>query len=1444
MDRLGLDVGAVYLKAVLLDADGRLFANWYRPHRGEPAEALAGLLGELESSGRLAAVEYAGLTGAAAAVGEPLGLSPLDLARCQVAAVTRQPGRTAVVMDVGGASATLIQLDEQHRIRNFTTNSMCAAGTGAFLDEQAARLGISYDQLGDFSYVEEPPTIATRCAVFAKSDLIHRQQEGCSKAAMWSGLCRGMTRTLLGTLLSGRPLDGRTMVIGGVAQNREFIRWLTEAAPKYIVVPPEPHLQAAIGAALLAPHLARPLSASAVQRAATASPIERYAWPLSMERSTYPSFEVAESYTDDAGNEVRVTAWTPGEDVRGYLGIDIGSTSTKLALVDDEERVLVDIYRKTAGDPIGASGKLFRALATLVDRTGARLHILGAATTGSGRKIVGAIAGADAVINEISAHVTGAMKTDPGIDTIFEIGGQDAKYMYVVDGNMRHANMNYVCAAGTGSFVEEQATKLGYKVGDVGRAVLGLHPPRASDRCTVFMESDVGRLVQAGATREDALAAVMVAVVKNYLNKVVGNRPRSRTRIFFQGATARNPALVAAFERVLDVPVVVSPYCHVMGAYGVALLVRQQMIEHPAPSRFRGLDLDRRHVELRSERCDLCNNDCAITVASVEGTDDHPSWGYQCGREPEDTKVKVSPNDRLVRLRQRLWREGGRGVSVPADAPVIGLPQALMTYSHLPLWQKFFNTLGFALKLSGPSDDEVRESGTRLAGADFCFPAKVAIGHLAKLAADRAIDWVFVPQFLSETVSSGTSGAFVCPYVQGLAAYGKTALQLNGLPIDRLLSPVVDLRHEEAHVVRALDDALGVPLNRSRRRIRDAWRAGRDAQAAFEERCRAEGRTALAEARRRGEKVTVLSGRPYNIYDKGLNLDLPRKLADQGRLLLPLDMLDTDVAQRLPQYTNIYWLSGKRILGALAESAASTDLDPVHLTNFNCGPDSFLLSFAEDVMGERPFLALELDEHGSDTGYQTRIEAFSHVLSRAPARQPRIHAPRPEPDDFKARTLWLPPMHPVGTSLAVAAFHRHGYKARELPPEDQQTYEIGRRVTRGSECLPTSLTIGRFLQAMASEDRPAEHALFMPTTQGPCRFGQYKTLHRQILDREGYGDVALLAPSSYNAYFGLDGAVRRTLWQAFVAGDIMLKAVCKTRPYEVNPGETDRVLAELLPMVADVVRTGGDLGAAVAQAVERFAAVPTCRTTPRPLVGIVGEIYVRNNTFASEDVIRSIEQFGGEAWMSPMGEWMLYVSSFDNQRHQNGAFSLKTLRTLPTFLWMKHQEDRLYAAAGPYLADRHEPDGKKVVAAARKWMPVNIGGEALLTLGRAAAFKDDGAALVVNCSPFGCMPGATTAAIFKQVSVEIDLPIVSMFYDGTGNQNRRLEAFLHSALDRRDGALRSPQHETSRPTLRPGEFPLRLIRPGERPGREGAGRPLPHPAPPPAGQSGWTSDAV
>ncbi len=1381
MTSIGVDIGALFLKAVRVEDAGRIVASVYERHRGEPADVLAEAFDRLN----VQPDEAVGLTGCNGELyALQLKVPYRDVTLCQIDAVRRTAPDAFALMDIGGGSATLVHLDGKGKFQGYSTNSLCAAGTGSFLDEQAGRLGISYDDTKAFLHNPNPPTVATRCTVFAKSDLIHRQQEGCSRMDMWSGLCRGMTRTVLGTLLNGRPLKGKTVLLGGVALNQEVVTWLQQECPGLIEVPEDPHLVAAYGAALSAKPAAGGLALAPKRESAAASGGARFPWPLTLEKSTHPSFATQESYEDADRNEVRVTRWAEGESVRAYLGIDIGSTSTKLILVDEEGGVVADIYRKTGGDPIGATKLLFRSLRTLAATKRAGLEILGVGTTGSGRKIVGHVIGADAIINEISAHVAGATHVDPTIDTIFEIGGQDAKYMHLVDGHIRDSNMNYVCAAGTGSFVEEQALKLGYNVSEAGPAVMGIQPPRATDRCTVFMEQDLGLLIRSGCTPQEAFAAVMVSVVKNYLNKVVGNRYRSRDKIFFQGATARNPALVAAFERLLDVEIVVSPYCHVMGSYGVALLTRRVMQEQGrTASTFRGLDLDHREILLSKETCELCNNHCAITLATIDG-DPGPSWGYMCGREPGERKMRVTPHSRLLRRRKKLWLEAGRGVEVPEDAPVIGIPQALSIYTYLPLWRRFFNRLGYRVLLSGGTTQEIRELGGRMSGAEFCFPAKGFLGHVASLSAKEGVDFIFLPEMKNEVPNEHVTTSTFCPYVQASPAYARAALALNEMETVRLLSPVIDLRLSDRTLLKGLVSELGATLGRSAREIETAWRDAYAVQRDFERRLRGEGAKAIEEARAKGEKLLVIVGRPYNIYDSGLNLDLPDKLAEYGRTVLPIDLLTLDLARLGERYRNTYWGYGQKILAALEDVASNDLLDAVYFTNFSCGPDSFLLTYASEIMGNKPFLALELDEHGSDTGYLTRIEAFFDVLRRprkeAAARRPFVAVS----GAVNGRTLWIPDMHPFSTELAAAAFRGNGFRARALPLETEQTFELGRSLTRGSECLPTALTIGSLLTAMRTSPPDEKHAYFLATAQGPCRFGQYITLHRQILDREGFPDVPILAPSSFMGYSSINEAMRKALFKALVTGDILMKAGCKVRPYEIETGETNYRLEQEKARLAGVLEGRGDLVKEVAAAVRNIASVPQTGGPRKPLVGIVGEIYVRNNAFANEHVVRSIEKLGAEAWMSPLIEWVLFTTSTYNVRaHLDQKISKELVSTFLTWQWMRYWERKLYRAAGPLLDDRREPDLADVLESAVKVLPDSIGGEALLTVGRTVEFTKQKTAMVVNVAPFSCMPGTITTALFRQVSADTGTPIVNLFYDGTGGQNRSLEVYLRTALN-------------------------------------------------------------
>lgn len=1389
MEALGIDIGSLFLKAVLVDEEGVVRGAQYIPHHGKPAEALkkaVNALGMLNGC-------YLGLTGAGAhLLADQLGVEATDSVRALLHTIRRKCPDAKYIIEVGGSNLTLIRLDDSGQVRSFNQNSLCAAGTGSFLDEQANRMGISYEELASFPEITSPPTIATRCAVFAKSDLIHRQQQGYTQAEMWAGLCKGMTTTILQTLLQGRPLNGKAVLVGGVAQNALILKNLNEATGGLVETFPGAHLASAEGAARIASECfqVRHVDWSSIEDRFSMGAKPKVRNKLVLEKTKYPDFTVHTFYTDDMANEVRISIPLQPQLYRVFIGVDIGSTSTKMAIVGEDGKVLVDIYRKTRGEPIEAARKLFKAVEKIMLDTGAKFEVLGCATTGSGRKLVGAVIGADLIVNEITAHVRGALATSPDIETVFEIGGQDSKFMSLRDRRIQDSNMNYVCAAGTGSFIEEQANKLGYAISEVGDKVLGITPPHTSDRCTVFMEQDIFRLIREGHTREEALAATMYSICQNYLNKVVGKRKISDKKIAFMGATARNKGLVAAFENLLDVEMVVSPYCHVMGAMGVALLAKdnyetkKQSVEAPKKSSFLGFDLSNRKIELKEETCNLCRNHCAITTAQIEGVSAKPSWGYLCGREPDEKKERKTHNFDLFVEREKLLKTTGRIPELSFDSPEIAIPYSLTTHTFRPLWDRFFNTLGYRVKYSPPTNTAISKLGVSLVAGDFCYPIKASTGHVAEMLKDETAPFVFVPTMIAEKQTEKLPSRVFCPWVESHPAVLKSNLRAAGLNTDRLLTPPIDFRVPAKTTIQKLHDCLGEKLGVNKGDIKHAWEEALKAQKNFYDACQELGRKALEEIHQTGEKALVIVGRPYNVFDLGINLSLPRRFAQYGYRVIPVDFIPFSDEAVPEEYRSVFWAYGQRILAALERVRSDEQLYAVYLSNFSCGPDSFILTYAEQIMGSKPMLILTMDEHGADTGYLTRIEAFLDVIrdKKSPVEDNRIYIPKADSNEFRRRLIWIPPMHPFGTPLFASAFEAFGWKAQALPPEDEEAFEIGRSLTRGDECLPMAATLGTFVKTLRDiKAKPGEHAFFMPTAPGPCRFGQYALLDRIALNTIGYKDIPILSPSSTNTYMGLEDALRRRLWLAMLFSDIFFKAVCKVRPYETRKGDTEQALQRALEILKPAFSDRrANLESAFKSAFAEITKVPR-DGKPKPLVGIVGEIYVRCNSFCNEDVVRAVERFGGEAWLAPMSEWILYTTSEQKRNVREKALGLKA--RVEAYLknrFLHHDEHHYYELAGELLADRREPPIEDVLADGTRFLPIEFEGESVLTVGRALQFVKQGVAMVVNCGPFTCMHGSITDAIFREIEDEVGIPIVNMAYDGEGGQNRRIEIFFKS----------------------------------------------------------------
>ncbi len=1372
--RTGIDVGSYYLKIACLDENGQLLHTLFKPHSGKP--------GELITSSTIQKLVHpgAGVTGALGHLVLTEKFVPVDEVQSLITGTWHLAGPFENLIYLGASSISLIRVNYRGELLDLRTNSMCAAGTGSFLDQQAQRMGVNFEETGRFASTDNPPSIAARCSVFAKSDLIHRQQEGYSVPELWCGLCRGLSLTIAGTLLRGERLRGRTVVVGGVALNREVVKYLKEKIPE-LIVPEHPHVAAATGAALLAenPDARSTATRPAVYFHQTGGREKHQRPPLVLHLSRIPEDTVFRSYVDTEGNEVRIIRpLQKSEPVA--LGMDVGSTSTKLALLTPEGEIIVDIYRRTAGDPIGAMKKLLKAVETIQEEENTSFCVLACGTTGSGRKLVGAIMGADRVVNEITAHARGArMLFGDDIETIFEIGGQDSKYIHMKQGRVDNVNMNYVCAAGTGSFVEEQAAKLGIRVQEIGDLVMGVSPPHTSERCTVFMEQDVEKLLREGASREEVIAAVLYSVCVNYLTKVVGNRPITGKRILFQGATARNKGLVAAFENLLNREILTSPFCHVTGAIGAALLALEETKRENTETSFRGWSIHRKHIEVNYSHCDLCANNCKITFARIEGVKEVPSWGYMCGRDPEDSGRKHNRHYEPFELRTSLFLRAGVQKIRKRRKEKIVIPRALSTYAFLPLWRAFFSHLGFPLTLTRPTDRHIAEKGVDASSADFCYPVKVFIGHALE-AAEKG-DYVFIPHVIAGEKPRYTVNSAFCPYVQAGPSIVRASESVAEALKDKLLAPVIDFARPDWLNVADLAKALE-PLGINQFQVARAWKKGLEVLQAYREQCLMEGRRILKEVNEKGEKAVVVVGRYYNMYDSGINLDLPRKLSELGFTVIPYEYLPFDEKDLGEFFQGMFWYYGQRIINAAKLVKKHDNLFLLYLTNFSCGPDSFLLTYVEEILGRKPYLILELDEHGADAGYGTRLEAFADVVKeweKEKEEKNYIYV-KPRSDDFRSRLILIPPMHPSGAAMFAAAFRKHGYRAEVLPPVTIDQFEKGRSLTRGSECLPTQVTTGNivtYIEKCGLE--PHEIAVFMPTSDGPCRFGQYSVLQRIILNKLGYEDVLILSPSGQNTYLGLEGALRKDLWRGILIGDILFKAYCHTAPCEVEKGRARLLFETLTQEASDAFARGEEFTDIIRTVVRRFEKLPQQQKNV-PLVGIVGEIFVRCNPYSCDYVVDWIIEAGAEPWLAPVSEWILYTTYIYKYKARK-YMNLKDIFASHLRNNFLHQvEHRAYQAAGEFLAGRHEPPMEQIVEAGKRYFPVDFTGEAIITVGRAVLFIEQGASLVVNASPFTCMPGTTTSAVFRKISTETGVPVVNMFYDGSLGVNEKVAVFLRN----------------------------------------------------------------
>jgi len=1342
---LGICIGASTIKVVALreeEAGPAVVGAHQASHECHTRETLLAVLREFDWP----AYDYVCVTGRACneAVNLPSITEP-EASECALRLLLPDPGvRFNALVSLGSENFLLYRLDRDRSIVGVHTGNKCASGTGAFFLQQTARMALGPGEASRIARGVEPYAVAGRCSVFCKSDCTHALNKGIPKSQVCAGL---------GTMIADKVIDlfgavprEDVLLVGGVTRNEYVMGRLAERIERP-VVPPYADLFEALGAAAYAlrERTAPPRRIEMLPSAATFASLR----PL-REAEHLVAFRQHRPGTARDGDET-------------VLGLDVGSTTTKAVLVRlDDDQMLASVYLRTDGDPVRASRDCYRRIAESLGATRVRIVALG--VTGSGRYIAGLHGQTRAVINEIIAHATAAAFFERDVDTILEIGGQDAKYTFLVNGVPCDYAMNEACSAGTGSFIEEAAKEsLGIDVLDIQDVALAAESPaNFNDQCAAFIGSDI-KIAARELRREDIVAGIVYSVCMNYNTRVRGPRKIGK-RIFMQGGVCYNRAVPLAMASILGQPIVVPPEPGLMGAFGVALETKQRLrMGLLEKSSFDLRELAEREVRYgRSFTCrgarEDCDRGCTINVIHVEGR--KIPFGGVCNKYDNlahRAAVDPRPFD-FVAMRQKALFDAA---PPPPHGPArtVGLVRSFLIHLLHPLYAGFFGELGFRVVLS----DRVEPEGVQRKNSSFCFPAEIAHGMTMNLLGKQP-DYVFLPLVLEMHVEGlddrRPEHCSTCVMVRAESMFLRSAFpELDG----RVLSPTFNFAAGWRRAEGAWVD-LARSLGFSRSRASSAFHRAVDRLEQFLEQRRELGRRALAQVEADPERIgVVLFGRAYNAFAAEANKGIPAKFASRGVSIIPYDCLPFEAEESIE---NLNWASGHDIVRAARFVKRHPQLFGAFVTNFSCGPDSFVVGYFRDIMQTKPSLTLEIDDHTADAGVTTRVEAFLDIIRRyrmlgiadpaaTPFRKARLLERHGEPvylasDGTRCRLtdprvkVVFPSMGRTVSELGAAVFRGSGIRAEAVPLPDERILRRGRGHTNCKECLPLILTVGSMLDYVERQRRDGERLLyFMPTTNGGCRFPQYGVFLNRLIEKRNIENLVTFTLSSENGYAGLGMARSLLLLKGAVVADTMDDVKNALTVLARDRGEALAVFDRRWREIVGCFETGGQgLEKVLDQTARALARVPL----KQPFAGakkvlLAGEIFVRRDEFSSRAVVDALAARGIVVERAPLFEWLKYIDYWVRHVERSRLSLRESLQMRVRMLLMDRFETSIKRRLARSGLCRPAPiDIRSVLRAGERLVPREFGGETILVVGR--FFREilesfDG---LISLGPFGCLP--------------------------------------------------------------------------------------------------------
>ena len=1401
--RAGIDIGSTTVKLVVLGEQDEILFGEYRRHQAHTQETVAELLKEavlkLGDCDLNIAITGSGAIGLSKALGVPFVQEVVAVAGALEA---RYP-QTDVAIELGGEDAKIIYFDNGSIDERM--NGVCAGGTGSFIDQMASLLQTDASGLNEAAKeYRELYTIAARCGVFAKTDIQPLINEGASKANLAASIFQSVVNQTISGLACGKPIRGCVAFLGGPLHylselKKAFVRTL-HLTPDQIVDPDNSHLFAAIGAASVAETAVHPVDL-----------IERLQSGVKMEleiKRLDPLFSnEAEYETFCRRHERAVVPKAALETYEGncFLGIDAGSTTTKIALIGEKGELLFSSYANNRANPIETA----RAeLKELFSKMPASASIARACSTGYGEALLKAAFSLDDGEVETVAHTTAAAFFDPAVDCVLDIGGQDMKCIKLKDHTVDTVMLNEACSSGCGSFIENFAASLGFTAEGFGKeALFASAPIDLGTRCTVFMNSNVKQAQKEGASVADISAGLAYSVIKNALFKVIklANAKQLGQHIVVQGGTFYNPAVLRAFEKIADAEVVCPDIAGIMGAFGAALIARDHF-DGVRSKMLSAEEIASLQYTSKAVRCGGCENNCMLTVNTFAGGERYIS-GNRCEKKVK-SNTSVRPGENLFAYKRKRIFDYEPLPESEAPRGVIGIPRVLNLYENYPYWATFFRELGFSVVLSPFSGRKIYEAGMEsIPSESECYPAKLAHGHVQWLF-DHGVRTVFHPCVYYEyQETKDAQNHFNCPMVVSYPENLKNNVEAITSGQMEYLRPFLAFTSEqiaEDRLVRFCRDQWQIPAKEVRSAAKKAWAEQRKAK----EDIRAEGARVLNKMEAEGRRGIVLAGRPYHI-DPEINHGIPELVASYGLDVFTEDSLPLDYNPARPLRVVDQWVFHSRLYQAAEFVGKRDDLEMIQLFSFGCGLDAVTTDQVEEILTRcnKLYTVLKIDEVSNLGAARIRIRS---LLAAMDMRRRQCITAEPQPIAYERTeftqqmfeegyTILAPQMSPIHLNLIVPAFEKHGYHFELLNNATKKAIDVGLQYVNNDACYPSIIMTGMMMEAVLSGKYDTHKlALLMTQTGGCCRASNYIGFIRRALDKAGmsYIPVISLNANGMETNEGFHVSLDMLLdgMRGMVYGDILMRCLYRTRPYEKVKGSANALHDKWERICLDALAGKGEKRsyAEICRAiVADFDALPLDETIRKPRVGIVGEILVKYMPLANNHLVELLEREGAEAVVPDFIDFFaMFLYDKDYKRRflgrawyesiisRVGVDALEALRK-PAVDALK--KSKRFSA--PQRIDRIAEPTKQFLSVGNQY------GEGWFLCGEMVELLNEGIMNIVCIQPFACLPNHVMGkGVIKALKAAYPAAnIAAVDYDPGAsevNQLNRIKLMLSAAKKR------------------------------------------------------------